>query len=85
MSNRAEPPANETLRASEERFRLLVESIGDYAIFMLDANGIVTTWNRGAERIEGYRADEIIGQHFSRRRRVRARAGAGGPGGTIRG
>ena len=66
MSNRAEPPAHEPLRESDERFRLLVESIGDYAIFMLDASGIVTTWNRGAERIKGYRADEIIGQHFSR-------------------
>ena len=66
MTNRAEPPANEPLRESDERFRLLVESIGDYAIFMLDANGIVTTWNRGAERLKGYRADEIIGQHFSR-------------------
>ena len=50
----------------DERFRLLVESIDDYAIFMLDANGIVTTWNRGAERIKGYRADEILGQHCSR-------------------
>jgi len=48
-----------------ERFRLLVESITDYAIFMLDANGFVTTWNTGAERIKGYRADEIIGRHFS--------------------
>ena len=66
MSNRAEPPAHEPLRESDERFRLIVESIGDYAIFMLDADGIVTTWNRGAERIKGYRADEIIGQHFSR-------------------
>ena len=66
MSNRAEPQASEHQRESEERFRLLVESIGDYAIFMLDANGIVTTWNRGAERIKGYRAGEIIGQHFSR-------------------
>ena len=66
MSNRAEPPANEPLRESDERFRLLVESIGDYPIFMLDANGLVTTWSRGAERLKGYRADEIIGQHFSR-------------------
>ncbi len=58
--------ANEHPRESEEQFRLLVESIGDYAIFMLDPNGIVTTWNLGGERIEGYGADEIIGQHFSR-------------------
>ncbi|MGZ4190445.1 MAG: PAS domain S-box protein, partial [Actinomycetota bacterium] len=57
---------NERLRQSEERFRLIVESVGDYAIFMLDPNGIVTSWNLGAERIEGYRADEIVGQHFSR-------------------
>jgi phosphoserine phosphatase RsbU/P len=49
-----------------ERFRLLVESVEDYAIFMLDAYGRVSSWNIGAERIKGYRADEIIGQHFSR-------------------
>jgi PAS domain S-box-containing protein len=50
----------------EERFRLLVESVEDYAIFMLDREGRVTSWNVGAERIKGYRGDEIIGQHFSR-------------------
>ncbi len=49
-----------------ERFRLLVESVKDYAIFMLDADGRVTSWNLGAERIKGYRAEEIIGEHFSR-------------------
>ena len=49
----------------EERFRLLVEAITDYAVFMLDADGIVTTWNAGARRFKGYAADEIIGQHFS--------------------
>jgi len=49
-----------------ERFRLLVESVKDYAIFMLDVDGRVSSWNVGAERIKGYRADEIIGQHFSR-------------------
>jgi PAS domain S-box-containing protein len=48
-----------------ERFRLLVESVEDYAIFMLDTYGRVSSWNMGAERIKGYRADEIIGQHFS--------------------
>jgi len=53
-------------RESEERFRLLVESVRDYAIFMLDPDGVVLTWNTGAERFKGYRADEIIGQHFSR-------------------
>ncbi|HKU40369.1 MAG TPA: PAS domain S-box protein, partial [Polyangiales bacterium] len=58
--------AEEALRESEERFRLLVESVKDYAIFMLDPQGRVATWNVGAERIKGYRADEIIGQHFSR-------------------
>jgi PAS domain S-box-containing protein len=55
----------ESLRESEERFRLMVEGVRDYAIFMLDPNGIVLTWNAGAERISGYTADEIIGQHFS--------------------
>ncbi|HEV3481841.1 MAG TPA: sigma 54-interacting transcriptional regulator [Candidatus Acidoferrales bacterium] len=56
----------EALRLSEERFRRLVAEVKDYAIFMLDPEGNVKTWNEGAERIKGYRADEIIGQHFSR-------------------
>ena len=56
----------EHLRQSEERFRLLVESVRDYAIFMLDPDGYVLTWNAGAERFKGYRADEIVGSHFSR-------------------
>ncbi|MGH3106161.1 MAG: PAS domain S-box protein [Rubrobacteraceae bacterium] len=55
----------EILRESEERFRLLVEGVKDYAIFMLDAEGHVTTWNPGAQRIKGYEAEEIIGEHFS--------------------
>jgi PAS domain S-box-containing protein len=55
----------EELRRSEERFRLLIEGVAEYAIFMLDPNGKVATWNSGAERIKGYKADEIIGQHFS--------------------
>jgi PAS domain S-box-containing protein len=55
----------EDLRRSEERFRLLVEGVSEYAIFMLDPNGRVTTWNGGAERIKGYKPSEIIGQHFS--------------------
>jgi PAS domain S-box-containing protein len=58
--------AHESLRQIGERFQLLVESVKDYAIFILDENGIVTTWNSGAQRIKGYRADEIIGTHFSR-------------------
>jgi PAS domain S-box-containing protein len=52
--------AEEQLRESEERFRLLIGSIKDYAIFMLDSNGRVMTWNPGAERINGYQAEEII-------------------------
>jgi PAS domain S-box-containing protein len=56
----------EQVRRSDERFRLVIEGIRDYAIFMLDAHGRVATWNAGAERIKGYRAEEIIGQHFSR-------------------
>ncbi len=54
------------LRASEERFRLLVQSVTDYAIYMLDPRGRVSSWNAGAERFKGYSADEIIGEHFSR-------------------
>jgi len=53
------------LRLSEERFRLLVESVQDYAIFMLDSKGYIATWNIGAERIKGYKASEIVGKHFS--------------------
>ena len=56
----------QSLRQSEERFRLLVEAVKDYAIFMLDPQGIVLSWNDGAERIKGWSAAEIIGQHFSR-------------------
>ncbi len=55
----------EELRQSEERFRLLVEGVGEYAIFMLDVNGKIATWNVGAQRIKGYAADEIVGRHFS--------------------
>jgi PAS domain S-box-containing protein len=55
-----------TTRHSDEIFRLLVESVKDYAIFLLDPDGRVATWNQGAERIKGYKAHEIIGQHFSR-------------------
>jgi PAS domain S-box-containing protein len=55
----------EALRQSEERFRLLVESVKDYAIFLLDPEGCVTSWNAGAERIHGYKPDEIIGRHLA--------------------
>jgi PAS domain S-box-containing protein len=55
----------ESLRESEERFRLMVEGVKDYAIFMLDPGGRVTTWNDGAERIEGHSEEEILGRHFS--------------------
>ena len=58
--------ATQRLLDSEARFRQLVLSVVDYAIFHLDLEGIVSTWNAGAERIKGYRADEIIGSHFSR-------------------
>ena len=54
------------LRDADERFRLMVESVRDYAIFMLDPDGRIATWNSGAERLKQYRADEIIGQHFSK-------------------
>jgi PAS domain S-box-containing protein len=55
----------EELRESEEHFRLLVEGVRDCAIYGLDPNGFVTTWNTGAQRIKGYTAEEIIGKHFS--------------------
>lgn len=57
--------ARDDLRSGEQRFRLIVETVRDYAIFLLDPEGNVASWNPGAERIKGYRADEIIGQHFS--------------------
>ncbi len=58
--------AEEQQRWTEESFRLMVESVTDYAIVMLDPEGRVASWNGGAERIKGYRAEEILGQHFSR-------------------
>lgn len=57
--------AEETLKQSEQQFRLLVQSVTDYAIYMLAPDGRVTNWNPGAQRIKGYRAEEVIGQHFS--------------------
>ncbi|MDB5352907.1 MAG: hypothetical protein JWN86_4154 [Planctomycetota bacterium] len=60
------PPREEALRQSEEQFSHLVAGVTDYAIFLLDLHGHVRTWNIGAERLKGYTAQEIIGQHFSR-------------------
>lgn len=57
--------AQQSLVESERRYRQLVEAVTDYAIFQLDSNGLISTWNPGAERIKGYRAEEIIGSHFS--------------------
>ncbi len=58
--------AQEALRESERQLRLLVRGVTDYALYMLDPNGIVTSWNSGAERLKGYTVEEIVGQHFSR-------------------
>jgi PAS domain S-box-containing protein len=58
--------AADALRESERHFRLLVNGVTDYALYMLDPTGVVTNWNAGAQRIKGYRPNEIIGQHFSR-------------------
>ena len=57
--------AEEALRQGQERFRLLVEEVKDYAIFMLDPSGRIVSWNEGAQKIKGYAPQEIIGQHFS--------------------
>ncbi|MEK7877862.1 MAG: PAS domain S-box protein [Pseudomonadota bacterium] len=64
--NSARRQVEEQLRWTEESFRLMVESVTDYAIVMLDPGGRVVSWNAGAQRIKGYRAEEIVGQHFSR-------------------
>jgi hypothetical protein len=60
----AQRGAEEELRQSEESFRLMVEAVEDYAIFLLDTGGRIVSWNAGAQRIKGYAADEIIGTHF---------------------
>ena len=64
-STREARSRQERLRQSEERFRLLVEGVRDYAILMLDPKGYVTTWNKGAQRTMGYEGEEVIGEHFS--------------------
>ena len=75
------PAGGEASDAS--RFQLLVQGIVDYAIYMVSPEGVVTSWNAGAQRMKGYQPDEIIGQHFSRfftpedRKRRAAAAGTG--------
>jgi PAS domain S-box-containing protein len=66
MLRDADSKAMAALRESEERFRLLVSGVKNYAILMLDREGYISSWNDGARRIKGYRAEEIIGQHFSK-------------------
>jgi PAS domain S-box-containing protein len=63
-ADRAEDPR--TLAPNDEAYRLLVESVTDVAIYLLDATGVIASWNPGAQRFKGYRAEEVIGQHFSR-------------------
>jgi PAS domain S-box-containing protein len=64
MTERRE--AEQAIREAEARFRILVQGVTDYAIFMLDPEGYVTNWNAGAQRIKGYKPEEIVGEHFSR-------------------
>ncbi|RCW66692.1 hybrid sensor histidine kinase/response regulator [Pseudorhodoferax soli] len=66
--------AEESLRRSEEQFRVLVQGVTDYAIYMLDPQGLVANWNAGAQRIKGYAAAEVVGTHFSRFYRAEDRA-----------
>ena len=63
--NSARKHAEEKLRWTEESFRLMVESVSDYAIVMLDPQGCIVSWNTGAQRIKGFQTDEIIGRHFA--------------------
>lgn len=63
--NRPHDRVEVRVKKSDEIFRLLVESVKDYAIFLLDTDGKVSTWNQGAERIKGYKTNEIVGKHFS--------------------
>jgi PAS domain S-box-containing protein len=67
LQQKAEAAESEAaLRLSEQRFRILVEGVQDYAIYSMDPNGVIASWNAGARRIKGYTAEEIIGQNFSR-------------------
>ena len=63
--NSARKHAEEKLRFTEESFRLMVESVSDYAIVMLDPDGLIASWNTGAQRIKGFSAEEIVGRHFA--------------------
>jgi PAS domain S-box-containing protein len=58
--------AEASLKRTQEQFKFLVQSVTDYSIYMLSPHGLVSSWNQGAERIKGYRAEEILGEHFSR-------------------
>ena len=62
LDNAPKPP----LMNEEQRFRLLIDAVVDYAIYMTDPSGIITSWNSGARRFKGYEESEILGQHFSR-------------------
>ena len=66
--------AEDSLRRSEAQFRLLVQGVTDYAIYMLDTTGLIASWNAGAQRIKGYSAADVVGTHFSRFYRVEDRA-----------
>ena len=59
------PSLQRALHESEQQFRLLVDSVRDYAIYMIDPEGYITSWNAGAQRIKGYAADEVLGKHFA--------------------
>src|SRR5215831_773852 len=65
LSDRDRQLTRPTKPPVDDAFRLLVSGVKEYAIFMLDTSGVIVSWNEGAERIKGYREDEIIGQHFS--------------------
>jgi PAS domain S-box-containing protein len=69
MSQPPDPPDKDgrtTPLKDEDRYRLLIDSITDYAIYMLDPKGFITSWNPAARRFKGYESSEIIGEHFSR-------------------